>query len=192
MAPRYRTVGFDFAAEMSHSLESLAQQPGSEGGSAALPATQLSPVGGLLERPDGNNVSMDREGTEMQNQDPTADTDPNEYIDQLVQVNSLEQLIQINSDLGGGSSTTGTSGSGASTSAVTGTGRAQTGGAPAVAAGNLSAPAVSSSATRVASALGTAAQTLAPDASSSPLNSVLSSLKSRLQAAQTSTSNPAH
>lgn len=63
--PGYRTVGFDFAAEMSRSLESLARQPGSEGGSAALPATQLSPVGGLLERPDGNNVSMDREGIQM-------------------------------------------------------------------------------------------------------------------------------
>jgi flagellar basal-body rod modification protein FlgD len=37
--------------------------------------------------------------TEMQNQDPTADTDPNEYINQLVQVNSLEQLISINQDL---------------------------------------------------------------------------------------------
>lgn len=37
--------------------------------------------------------------TEMQNQDPTADTDPNEYINQLVQVNSLEQLIQINQTL---------------------------------------------------------------------------------------------
>ena len=37
--------------------------------------------------------------TEMQNQDPTADTDPNEYIDQLVNVNSLEQLIQINQTL---------------------------------------------------------------------------------------------
>lgn len=37
--------------------------------------------------------------TEMKNQDPTAQTDPNEYINQLVQVNSLEQLIQINQDL---------------------------------------------------------------------------------------------
>ena len=37
--------------------------------------------------------------TEMQNQDPTADTDPNEYINQLVQVNSLEQLIDINQNL---------------------------------------------------------------------------------------------
>ncbi len=34
--------------------------------------------------------------TEMKNQDPTANTDPNEYINQLVSVNSLEQLININ------------------------------------------------------------------------------------------------
>lgn len=37
--------------------------------------------------------------TEMQNQDPTSQTDPNEYINQLVQVNSLEQLININQNL---------------------------------------------------------------------------------------------
>src|SRR5579872_17960 len=37
--------------------------------------------------------------TEMQNQDPTATTDPNEYINQLVNVNSLEQLIDINQTL---------------------------------------------------------------------------------------------
>ena len=36
---------------------------------------------------------------EMKNQDPTATTDPNAYIDQLVQVNSLQQLISINQDL---------------------------------------------------------------------------------------------
>ncbi len=39
--------------------------------------------------------------TEMQNQDPTSQTDPNEYINQLVQVNSLEQLISINQTLTG-------------------------------------------------------------------------------------------
>jgi len=37
--------------------------------------------------------------TELQNQDPTANTDPNEYISQLVEVNSLEQLIGINQTL---------------------------------------------------------------------------------------------
>jgi flagellar basal-body rod modification protein FlgD len=53
--------------------------------------------------------------TEMQNQDPTADTDPNEYINQLVQVNSLEQLIDINQTLSGAlGSTTPSTGDGSS------------------------------------------------------------------------------
>jgi len=51
--------------------------------------------------------------TELQNQDPTASTDPNEYINQLVQVNSLEQLIAINQDL---TPASGGSGSGTSPS----------------------------------------------------------------------------
>jgi flagellar basal-body rod modification protein FlgD len=51
--------------------------------------------------------------TEMQNQDPTATTDPNEYINQLVSVNSLEQLIDINQTLSTGlGSSTAASGSG--------------------------------------------------------------------------------
>ena len=60
---------------------------------------------------------------EMKNQDPTADTDPNAYIDQLVQVNSLQQLIQINQDLGGlggDSSTTSSSGSGSGSGSSSG------------------------------------------------------------------------
>ena len=44
--------------------------------------------------------------TEMKNQDPTANTDPNEYINQLVQVNSLEQLISINQTLTADASST--------------------------------------------------------------------------------------
>lgn len=59
--------------------------------------------------------------TEMQNQDPTADTDPNEYVNQLVQVNSLEQLININqtltTDLGAPASDTGTDAAASTTSA---------------------------------------------------------------------------
>jgi flagellar basal-body rod modification protein FlgD len=39
--------------------------------------------------------------TEMKNQDPTAPTDPTQYVQQLVGVNSLEQLIDINQDLSG-------------------------------------------------------------------------------------------
>jgi flagellar basal-body rod modification protein FlgD len=38
--------------------------------------------------------------TEMKNQDPTQPTDPNAYIQQLVEVNSLQQLISINGELG--------------------------------------------------------------------------------------------
>jgi flagellar basal-body rod modification protein FlgD len=56
--------------------------------------------------------------TEMKNQDPTAQTDPNEYINQLVQVNSLQQLIQINETLSGAMGSDG--GSGAGTDALSG------------------------------------------------------------------------
>src|ERR1700691_1964468 len=68
--------------------------------------------------------------SEMKNQDPTADTDPNEYVNQLVQVNSLEQLVSINQDLGGSGST--------SDSAATGgaVGAGQTPTSAASAAGN--------------------------------------------------------
>lgn len=78
--------------------------------------------------------------TEMQNQDPTAQTDPNEYINQLVQVNSLEQLISINQNL---STALGTSGS----SSGTGSGAGQhvlgqsAGPASASAAGGPASPA---------------------------------------------------
>jgi flagellar basal-body rod protein FlgB len=58
--PGYRTVGFDFAAEMQRSLEGLSQAGGPRTGDPAV-----GPVGGLLERPDGNDVSMDREGMKM-------------------------------------------------------------------------------------------------------------------------------
>ncbi len=59
--PGYRTEGFDFASEMSRSLESVGA--GGTGESSQPPA--LGRVDGLLERPDGNNVSMDREGMKM-------------------------------------------------------------------------------------------------------------------------------
>lgn len=59
--PGYRTVGFDFAAEMAQSIDSLSG--GGAGGPTA--SAHVGPVDGLLERPDGNNVSMDREGMKM-------------------------------------------------------------------------------------------------------------------------------
>jgi flagellar basal-body rod modification protein FlgD len=57
--------------------------------------------------------------TEMQNQDPTANTDPNEYINQLVNVNSLEQLININQTLSTSLGSPSTPGSSAQTAAAT-------------------------------------------------------------------------
>ena len=54
--------------------------------------------------------------SELKNQDPTQPTDPNAYIQQLVGVNSLQQLIQINHGL----TTIEPSGSSSSTGATTG------------------------------------------------------------------------
>jgi flagellar basal-body rod protein FlgB len=62
--PGYRTVGFDFVSEMQRSLESLSQEASGAAG-AENPGVAVGPVGGLLERPDGNDVSMDREGMKM-------------------------------------------------------------------------------------------------------------------------------
>jgi flagellar basal-body rod modification protein FlgD len=82
--------------------------------------------------------------TEMQNQDPTANTDPNEYINQLVNVNSLEQLVDINQNLSTALGTTSTS----SNSAAAGQARAAT---PALAgASSASSPAALSSASNAA------------------------------------------
>ena len=66
--PGYRTVGFDFAAAMEQSLEGENRAASGEGGNdpgAAIEDPKVGPVGGLLERPDGNDVSMDREGMKM-------------------------------------------------------------------------------------------------------------------------------
>jgi flagellar basal-body rod modification protein FlgD len=64
--------------------------------------------------------------SELQNQDPTQPTDPNEYITQLAQVNSLQQLISINQGIGtldsaipaSGSSASGSSGSSSNANAA--------------------------------------------------------------------------
>jgi flagellar basal-body rod protein FlgB len=75
--PGYRTEGFDFASEMTRSMQALSGVSGSgasaSGGDAQADANtgaglgdvRVAQVGGLLERPDGNNVSMDREGMKM-------------------------------------------------------------------------------------------------------------------------------
>jgi flagellar basal-body rod modification protein FlgD len=110
--------------------------------------------------------------TEMKNQDPTANTDPNEYINQLVNVNSLEQLIGINQTLSSAfGSPASASGNGASPQVSTAASSAGNSVASATSArspestpatstpqtsstfGNLSAPEANPAASRVAQAL---------------------------------------
>jgi flagellar basal-body rod protein FlgB len=54
--PGYKTQGFDFAQEFSRALG------GSEAGKTPVKVTA---VDGLTARPDGNNVSLDREGMQL-------------------------------------------------------------------------------------------------------------------------------
>jgi flagellar basal-body rod protein FlgB len=54
--PGYKTQGFDFASEFSRALDTSASTP------TAVKATN---VDGLTARPDGNNVSLDREGMQL-------------------------------------------------------------------------------------------------------------------------------
>jgi flagellar basal-body rod protein FlgB len=56
--PGYRAVGMDFAAEMREAMADV------EHGEGARPVS-VSPVDGLISRPDGNNVSMEREGLNL-------------------------------------------------------------------------------------------------------------------------------
>jgi flagellar basal-body rod protein FlgB len=56
--PGYRAVGMDFEAEMREAMS------GVEKGRSARPV-HVKPVDGLISRPDGNNVSMDREGLNL-------------------------------------------------------------------------------------------------------------------------------
>jgi len=66
--PGYRAQGFDFSVEMERSLGELTADQTKNG--VARKAFSPSParvglVDGLIERPDGNNVSMDRESLNM-------------------------------------------------------------------------------------------------------------------------------
>ena len=95
--------------------------------------------------------------TEMQNQDPTATTDPNEYINQLVNVNSLQQLIGINQTLSTDlTPPAATSTGNTPTPGVTGAAKGLTG------TGALAQPAASTAATGIPSAINAAAAKMAP------------------------------
>lgn len=56
--PGYRTVGMDFAAEMGEAMQQV------DRGSPARPV-RVRAVDGLIARPDGNNVSVDRESLNL-------------------------------------------------------------------------------------------------------------------------------
>ena len=57
----------EFARQLHATPQSLGANGGANGGANALGALdpQVSVVNGLVARPDGNNVSMDREGLEL-------------------------------------------------------------------------------------------------------------------------------
>ncbi len=56
--PGYQTLGMDFESEMRKALSGVNR------GGEALPV-HVKAVDGLISRPDGNNVSMDREGLKL-------------------------------------------------------------------------------------------------------------------------------
>jgi flagellar basal-body rod protein FlgB len=56
--PGYQTLGMDFEAEMKAAMDEATQgKPGRK--------VDVRKVDGLITRPDGNNVSMDREGLQL-------------------------------------------------------------------------------------------------------------------------------
>jgi len=56
--PGYRTVGMDFEAEMKEAMDGVNQ-------GRAPRQVRVKAVDGLIARPDGNNVSMDRESLNL-------------------------------------------------------------------------------------------------------------------------------
>jgi flagellar basal-body rod protein FlgB len=56
--PGYKTIGMDFDAEMKNALDASNKE-------TTLGAVSVKPVDGLITRPDGNNVSMDRESLNL-------------------------------------------------------------------------------------------------------------------------------
>jgi flagellar basal-body rod protein FlgB len=61
--PGYRTVGMDFEAEMRGAINDVEQGQVEQGKTAQK--VRVKAVDGLIARPDGNNVSMDRESLNL-------------------------------------------------------------------------------------------------------------------------------
>jgi flagellar basal-body rod modification protein FlgD len=96
------TSSMDVIGQQVHHHQAKTWQATSQPGVAAA-ATSGTAGGGAAATAGGitTNDFLTLLVSELKNQDPTAQTDPNAYIDQLVQVNSLQQLISINQELGG-------------------------------------------------------------------------------------------
>ena len=61
--PGYRTVGLDFEAEMRDAIQEV--ESGDVEQEKTARKTRVLAVDGLIARPDGNNVSMDRESLNL-------------------------------------------------------------------------------------------------------------------------------
>jgi flagellar basal-body rod modification protein FlgD len=89
----------------AQALSSNAATPAASTGSSTTPKTDATSNASSTSSTSSDSATITADDfltllvTELKNQDPTADTDPNEYINQLVNVNSLEQLISINQTL---------------------------------------------------------------------------------------------
>lgn len=77
------------AQKVAQSLATAKTQP------ATTPAKSATAAGPAITSSDFLTLLV----AELKNQDPTQPTDPNAYIQQLVGVNSLQQLISINQNL---------------------------------------------------------------------------------------------
>ena len=129
---------------MNQDFTSLADALKAKGAAPTADSTQATSGNGSSNSPASGSATISANDfltllvTELQNQDPTANTDPNEYINQLVEVNSLEQLININQTLSTAlGSAPASSASGSATPQTTG---AAANLAPPAASGNGSVP----------------------------------------------------
>lgn len=61
--PGYKALGMDFEAEMRKAMTGV--DAGVDGGAGAATPVRVTRVDGLVARPDGNNVSTDREGLNL-------------------------------------------------------------------------------------------------------------------------------
>ena len=107
-------LGTDLSSAASTVAQSLGVASAKTAGSSAVSSAASTSTSSSTSGNISSNDFLTLLVTEMKNQDPTQPTDPNAYIQQLTEVNSLQQLISINQDLTP-TVGTGTTGSGTTT-----------------------------------------------------------------------------